>query len=186
LIGRYAGNRIKCSEKMVRAHRGIASKQPKRHWLFRLCFDPAQASAIRRSCGRLRTASPAPLSTVAAAATRRAASSNPRSSSAASAAEMTGSSLSEGERRGIVKVRRRARGTEATISSKSVGDVPACGRPIRSACGAPWLMRIGPCAVMRDWGLRFRALIIDVAGAAVRSSGLRPPPRSALGPQAVI
>ena len=26
---------------MVRAHRGIASKLPKAHWLFRLCFDPA-------------------------------------------------------------------------------------------------------------------------------------------------
>src|SRR5215471_8912034 len=25
---------------MVRAHRGIASKLPKGHWLFRLCFDP--------------------------------------------------------------------------------------------------------------------------------------------------
>jgi hypothetical protein len=28
---------------MVRAHRGIASKLPKGHWLFRLCFDPAKS-----------------------------------------------------------------------------------------------------------------------------------------------
>jgi hypothetical protein len=34
-------------------------------------------------------------------------------------------------------------------------------------------MRIGRCAVMSDWGLRFRVLIIDVAGAVVLSSGLR-------------
>ena len=27
---------------MVRAHRGIARKLPKGHWLFRLCFDPAK------------------------------------------------------------------------------------------------------------------------------------------------
>ena len=27
---------------MVRAHRGIVSKLPKRHRLFRLCFDPAK------------------------------------------------------------------------------------------------------------------------------------------------
>ena len=27
---------------MVRAHRRIASKLPKGHWLFRLCFDPAK------------------------------------------------------------------------------------------------------------------------------------------------
>src|SRR6516165_10616005 len=81
-----------------------------------------RASVTRLSCRRLRTVSPAPLSTVtAAAATRSAASSNPRSSSAASAAEITGSSASDGERRGIVKVMRRARGTEATISSKNPG-----------------------------------------------------------------
>src|SRR5262249_21613238 len=42
LIGRYAGDRVESSEKMVRAHRGIASKLPQGQWFFRLCLDPAK------------------------------------------------------------------------------------------------------------------------------------------------
>ena len=107
---------------MVRAHRGIASKLPKGHWLFRLCFDPAKGL-------RHPTFMPQMADCLACTALyRNGGSGNAQRSLLKSkivigrlGGEITGSSASEGERRGIVKVMRRARGTEATISSKKRG-----------------------------------------------------------------
>jgi hypothetical protein len=73
LIGRYTGNHVESSEKMVRAHRSIASKLPEGQSLFRLCLDPAKDLIHLTFPPRLRTASLEPLSAVAAAATRSAA-----------------------------------------------------------------------------------------------------------------
>jgi hypothetical protein len=104
---------------MIWAHRSVASDLPEGHWLIRLRLDPANDLGHPTLLPRVADCS------ACTDLRRSGGGGNPQrgllKSKLASAAAIAGSNVSEGERCGIAKQRRRARGTEATISSKNSG-----------------------------------------------------------------